>query len=68
MVEVDWSSLWDLMVIYRNLIAGGGPEMTFEETRTLLETMIEDARRLCIRSPIPRTRVMESIMDQCSEP
>ncbi|ERF72767.1 hypothetical protein EPUS_09414 [Endocarpon pusillum Z07020] len=52
LVEVDWSSLWDLMVNYRNLIAGGGPEMTFEETRTLLETMIEDARRLCIRSPI----------------
>ena len=52
LVEVDWSSLWDLMVNYRNLIAGGGPDMTFEETRTLLETMIEDARRLCIRSPI----------------
>ena len=52
LVEVDWSSLWDLMMNYRNLIAGGGPDMTFEETRTLLETMIEDARRLCIRSPI----------------
>ena len=26
--------------------------MTFEETKELLETMIEDARRLCIRSPI----------------
>lgn len=52
LIEVDWSSLWDLMVNYRNLIAGGGPEMTFDETRTLLETMIEDARRLCIRSPI----------------
>lgn len=52
LVEVDWSSLWDLMVNYRSLIAGGGPEMTFEETRTLLEMMIEDARRLCIRSPI----------------
>ena len=52
LVEVDWSSLWDLMINYRSLIAKGGPEMTFEETRTLLETMIEDARRLCIRSPI----------------
>ena len=52
LVEVDWSSLWDLMINYRNLIAKGGPEMTFEETKTLLETMIEDARRLCIRSPI----------------
>ena len=26
--------------------------MTFEETRTLLETMIEDARHVCIRSLI----------------
>lgn len=65
LVEVDWSSLWDLMLNYRNLIAGGGPEMTFEETRTLLETMIEDARRLCIRSPIlfrmsTRVRIIHS--------
>ena len=65
LVEVDWSSLWDLMVNYRNLIAGGGPDMTFEETRTLLETMIEDARRLCIRSPIlfrmsTRVRIINS--------
>ena len=52
LVEVDWSSLWDLIVNYRNIIAGGGPDMTFEETKNLLETMIEDARRLCIRSPI----------------
>ena len=52
LVEVDWSSLWDLIVNYRNIIAGGGPDMTFEETKQLLETMIEDARRLCIRSPI----------------
>jgi len=37
---------------YRTLIARGGPEMTFDETNTLLETMIEDARRLCVRSPI----------------
>ena len=65
LVEVDWSSLWDLMVNYRSLIAGGGPEMTFDETRSLLETMIEDARRLCIRSPIlfrmsTRVRIINS--------
>ncbi|KAM0797109.1 hypothetical protein BDR22DRAFT_824619 [Usnea florida] len=65
LVEVDSSSLWDLMLNYRNLIAGGGPEMTFEETRTLLDTMIEDARRLCIRSPIlfrmsTRVRIIHS--------
>ena len=65
LVEVDWSSLWDLMVNYRNLIAGGGPEMTFKETETLLETMIDDARRLCVRSPIlfrmsTRVRIINS--------
>ncbi|KAL8669593.1 MAG: hypothetical protein Q9168_005825 [Polycauliona sp. 1 TL-2023] len=52
LVEVDWSSLWDLIMNYRNIISGGGPDMTFEETQNLLETMIEDARRLCIRSPV----------------
>lgn len=52
LVEVDWSSLWDLIVNYQNIIAGGGPDMSLEETKGLLETMIEDARRLCIRSPI----------------
>lgn len=65
LVEVDSSSLWDLMLNYRNLIAGRGPEMTFEATRTLLDTMIEDARRLCIRSPIlfrmsTRVRIIHS--------
>lgn len=65
LVEVDGSSLWDLMFNYRSLIAKGGPEMTSEETSTLLETMIEDARRLCIRSPIlftmsARVRIINS--------
>lgn len=65
LVEVDCSALWDLMLNYRSLIARGGPDMTFEETRTLLDTMIEDARRLCIRSPIlfrmsTRVRIINS--------
>lgn len=39
--------------------------MTSDETRTLLETMIKDARRLCIRSPIlftmsARVRIINS--------
>ena len=65
LVEVDWSSLWDLITDYRTLIARGGPEMTFEETKDLLETIIENARRLCIRSPIlfrmsTRSRIIHS--------
>lgn len=50
--EVDAFSLWNLIINYKHLISRGGPDMTFEETKELLETMIEDARRLCIRSPI----------------
>ena len=51
-VEVDAFSLWNLIINYKHLISRGGPDMTYEETKELLETMIEDARRLCIRSPI----------------
>lgn len=52
LIEVDGSSLWSLIVNYKSLIRQGGPDMTFEDTKRLLETMIEDARRLCVQSPI----------------
>lgn len=52
LIEVDGGSLLNLIVNCRHLIANGGPDMTFDETSMLLETMIEDARRLCVRSPI----------------
>lgn len=52
LIEVDGSSLVGLMTNYRNLIHRGGPEMSFDDTKKLLDTMIEDARRLCVRSPI----------------
>ena len=65
LIEVDASSLWDLIVNYKHLISRGGPNMSFEETRVLLDTMIEDARRLCVRSPIlfrmsTRSRIIQS--------
>ena len=65
LIEVDGASLWNLIVNYRHLIAKGGPDMTFEDTEELLETMIENARRLCTRSPIlfrmaTRQRIMHS--------
>ena len=64
-VEIDAFSLWNLIINYKHLISRGGPDMTFEETKELLETMIEDARRLCIRSPIlfrmsTRARIINS--------
>jgi hypothetical protein len=52
LIEVDGSSVMDLIVNYRTLISRGGPDMSFDETKMLLDTMIEDARRLCARSPI----------------
>ncbi|MCJ1402768.1 hypothetical protein MMC11_005989 [Xylographa trunciseda] len=65
LIEVDASSLWNLIVNYKHLISRGGPNMSFEETRVLLDTMIEDARRLCVRSPIlfrmsTRSRIIQS--------
>jgi hypothetical protein len=52
LIEVDGSSLLNLIVNYKHLISRGGPEMSFDETKTLLDMMIEDARRLCVRSPV----------------
>ena len=65
LIEVDGVSLLGLMVNYRYLISRTGVNMTFEENRDLLDTMIEDARRLCVRSPIlfrmsTRTRIINS--------
>ena len=65
LIEVDSTSLWGLIINCRHLILRKGPEMTFEEKRVLLDTMIEDARRLCVRSPIlfrmsTRSRIIHS--------
>lgn len=52
LIEVDGSSLLNLIVNYKHLISRGGPDMSFGETKSLLDMMIEDARRLCVRSPV----------------
>lgn len=52
LIEVDGNSLTHLMIGFRQLISIGGPQMSFQDTKCVLEQMIEDARRLCIRSPI----------------
>ena len=66
LIEVDGGSLWDLILNFRHLISQGGPVMSSSETSMVLERMIEDARRLCARSPIlfrmsTRTRIISSI-------
>ena len=65
LIEVDGGALTDLTIKFRHLIAIGGPTMSFEETKSILEHMIEDARRLCLRSPIlfrmsTRSRIISS--------
>ena len=65
LIEVDGASLLGLIVNYRYLISRTGVSMTFEENRNLLDTMIEDARRLCVRSPVlfrmsTRARIINS--------
>ena len=52
LVEVDSSSLMDLISNYQRIISRGGPDLPTAETIQLLDVMIEDARRLCVRSPI----------------
>lgn len=51
LIEVDQSSLIALISNYQGLIRRCGPDLSLAETIQLLDTMIEDARRLCIRSP-----------------
>ncbi|KAF7511482.1 hypothetical protein GJ744_004671 [Endocarpon pusillum] len=52
LVEVDQSSLMSLISNYQRVIRRGGPDLPTTETIQLLDVMIEDARRLCVRSPI----------------
>lgn len=66
LIEVDGSSLMDLLHNYRYLIARSGPGANFQQNSLLLERMMEDARRFCMRSPIlfrmsTRTRIINSV-------
>ena len=65
LIEVDGTSLLSLITNCRHLDSREGPHMSFDETRNLLDMMIEDARRLCVRSPVlfrmsTRTRIINS--------
>ncbi|MCJ1358322.1 MAG: hypothetical protein MMC33_008321 [Icmadophila ericetorum] len=52
LIEVDMPSLLGLITNYKYLISTIGPGMSSTNASQVLETMIEDARRLCIRSPV----------------
>ncbi|KAI9775614.1 MAG: hypothetical protein M1839_001015 [Geoglossum umbratile] len=51
LIEVDGKPLLALIFNCRDLIFRVGPQLSLEDTVGLLEGMIEDARRLCERSP-----------------
>lgn len=52
LIEVDGPSLLKVIVGYKTLIEQAGRSPNYVETRHILETMVEDVRRLYSRSPI----------------
>jgi hypothetical protein len=52
LIEVDSSSMMSLIVGFRLIIQNRDPNQNLEETRKLLEEMMERIRRLCQRSAI----------------
>lgn len=52
LIEVDTNALWTLMTDYKQIIRHAGPLMTPDDTRQLLDQMIEAARQFCLLSPI----------------
>ena len=65
LIKVDRILLLGLITNYRYLISQAGPHMSFEKNRSLPETIIEDTRRLCVRSPVlfrilTRSRIINS--------
>ena len=51
LVEIDMFSLRDLMQNYRVIVSSGGKSLSAKEILFILDTMINDVRRLCTRSP-----------------
>lgn len=52
LIEVDSSSMMSLIVGFRLIVQNRDPNQNLEETRKLLEEMMERIRRLCQRSAI----------------
>lgn len=52
LVEVDYSSMVSLLVNFQLIIQNRNAAKDLDETRNLLEAMMEDVRRLCNRSSI----------------
>jgi hypothetical protein len=52
LVEVDHDAMVSLMVRYRHVVMRNGQQSTNASVKEVLDTMIEDARKLAQRSPI----------------
>jgi hypothetical protein len=51
LIEIDMFSMRDLMTNYRTIVQDGGRNIAAKEIVQILDTMINDVRRLCTRSP-----------------
>jgi hypothetical protein len=51
LIEIDMFSMRDLMTNYRTIVQDGGRNIAAKEIVQILDAMINDVRRLCIRSP-----------------
>jgi len=51
LIEVDMFSMRGLMENYREIAQSGGRRLSTQECLQILDTMINDVRRLCTRSP-----------------
>jgi hypothetical protein len=65
LIEVDYSSMVRLLVGFQHIIQKRNAAQDLDETRKLLEDMMEDVRRLCNRSAIlfrmsTRTKIITS--------
>jgi hypothetical protein len=52
LIEIDGTSFVNLIVRYKLIIQRGGTTLSLIDTKDLLESMMEDVRRLCHRSPL----------------
>jgi hypothetical protein len=52
LIEIDGTSFVNLIVRYKLIIQRGGTTLSLIDTKELLESMMEDVRRLCHRSPL----------------
>jgi hypothetical protein len=51
LIEIDMLSMGDLLVNYRTIVQGDGRKVSTKDVIAILDTMINDVRRLCCRSP-----------------